>query len=90
MKGEKSVGAGALISPLLLRRKKTGWGFRHFFKRNVYRSITSLVSGVSCLLDVFALFVHAQAFFEGKLKIAGNTALALKLQTIMPKPQSKL
>ena len=27
-----------------------------------------------------------QAFFEGKLKIAGNTALALKLQTIVPRP----
>ena len=48
------------------------------------------MSGDSCLLDVFALFVHAQAFFEGKLKIARNTALALKLQSIMPKPQSKL
>ena len=32
-----------------------------------------------------------QAFFEGKLKISGNTALALKLQTVMPKPgQAKL
>lgn len=32
-----------------------------------------------------------QAFFEGKLKISGNTALALKLQSVMPKPgQAKL
>ena len=32
-----------------------------------------------------------QAFFEGKLKVAGNTALALKLQSVMPKPgQAKL
>lgn len=32
-----------------------------------------------------------KAFFEGKLKIAGNTALAMKLQSIMPKtPPSKL
>jgi len=27
-----------------------------------------------------------QAFFEGKLKVTGNTALALKLQTIIPRP----
>ena len=32
-----------------------------------------------------------QAFFEGKLKVSGNTALALKLQSVMPKPgQAKL
>jgi len=27
-----------------------------------------------------------KAFFEGKLKVTGNTALALKLQTIIPRP----
>lgn len=32
-----------------------------------------------------------KAFFEGKLKVSGNTALALKLQSVMPKPgQAKL
>lgn len=34
-----------------------------------------------------ALFLlHTQAFFEGKLKVTGNTALAMKLQTIVPRP----
>ncbi len=27
-----------------------------------------------------------QAFFEGKLRIAGNTAMAMKLQSIVPAP----
>lgn len=27
-----------------------------------------------------------KAFFEGKLKVTGNTALAMKLQTIVPRP----
>lgn len=27
-----------------------------------------------------------QAFFAGKLKLAGNTAAAMKLQAIMPSP----
>lgn len=40
-------------------------------------------------LSTHATFL--QAFFEGKLKIGGNTSLALKLQTVMPKPgQAKL
>ena len=44
-----------------------------------------------CLGGIHACVIFPlQAFFEGKLKIAGNTALALKLQSIMPKPQSKL
>lgn len=39
----------------------------------------------------FDCFYCTQAFFEGKLKVSGNTALALKLQTVMPKPgQAKL
>lgn len=32
------------------------------------------------------LFILLQAFFEGKLKITGNTALAMKLQSIVPTP----
>ena len=32
-----------------------------------------------------------KAFFDGKLKLAGNTGLAMKLQSIIPKPgQAKL
>ena len=32
-----------------------------------------------------------QAFFSGKLKISGNTALAMKLQNVIPKtPKAKL
>ena len=27
-----------------------------------------------------------KAFFEGKLKVAGNTALALRLQNVIPRP----
>ena len=27
-----------------------------------------------------------QAFFEGKLKVSGNTALAMKLQSVVPSP----
>lgn len=33
----------------------------------------------------FVLF-FLQAFFAGKLKLAGNTAAAMKLQAIMPSP----
>ncbi|CAI8052433.1 Non-specific lipid-transfer protein [Geodia barretti] len=46
----------------------------------------------SNFMDLVTGKIGAQkAFFEGKLKISGNTALALKLQTVMPKPgQAKL
>ena len=37
------------------------------------------------------LLPHIQAFFDGKLKLSGNTALALKMQAIIPRPgQAKL
>ena len=37
------------------------------------------------------LLSHIQAFFDGKLKLSGNTALALKMQAIIPRPgQAKL
>ncbi len=43
----------------------------------------------TCLSLFFLLFL--KAFFSGKLKIAGNTGLAMKLQNIIPKPpKSKL
>lgn len=37
--------------------------------------------------DIFDLVCVLQAFFSGKLKLAGNTALAMKLQNIIPRPE---
>ncbi len=46
--------------------------------------------GKVTILEYCFLSLYMQAFFEGKLKIAGNTALAMKLQTIIKPPKSKL
>jgi len=35
----------------------------------------------------YCVLLFSQAFFSGKLKLAGNTAMAMKLQSIMPKPE---
>ena len=41
---------------------------------------------VSTVYAVLSARLNLQAFFEGKLKVAGNTALALRLQNVIPRP----
>ncbi len=60
--------------------------YTYVFLKHVVTIMNVVPYGDDCFLSLYM-----QAFFEGKLKIAGNTSLAMKLQSIMPKPpKSKL
>ena len=66
----------------------------HLFNYLVYTS--AHLGGLYIELELYIIhhdhllficcFDYFQAFFSGKLKISGNTALAMKLQNVIPRP----